>query len=140
MQISAIKIEQRNRGISDELYRSLLMRVTGKSSSKDLSDDERKRVYVEMTRGGSKPVEAAPKAATASKIWALWYDLKGYLPERERTVSYLLGFVRRASGNEQIKDAAGLSLLSPKEAYRTIEALKSRLEQEVNQINKEVPF
>ena len=86
------------------------------------------------------------KSPAERKIWALWLGgddrpgLRNYLPRPERTVSYLLGFVRRASGNSAIQDAADLSALTGREAYRTIEALKLRLEHERARVAQEVPF
>ncbi|MGF0039057.1 phage protein GemA/Gp16 family protein, partial [Victivallis vadensis] len=86
------------------------------------------------------------KTPAERKIWALWLGcendpgLRSYLPQPERTVAYLLGFVRRASGNQKIQEADDLAGLTRKQAYHTIEALKSRLEQERKSIAQEVPF
>lgn len=136
MQISAIKIEQKKRGISDEDYRALLARETGKTSSTQLTDEERKRVYVAMTRPMQRPAATTSKTPAEAKIWALWYQLKPFLCEEERNFNYLMGFVRRVTGNNTV---AKLCYLSSKEEYLTIEALKQRIDYEEKRM-KDVPF
>ena len=58
----------------------------------------------------------------------------------EQTLAYLLGFVRRAAGNQDVKEAGDLAGLTGKESYNVIEALKRRLEQERATVAQEVPF
>lgn len=92
-------------------------------------------------RDASRQTAVRPaKTPTEAKIWALWYELKGYLPKQEQTLAYLLGFVRRAAGNQDVKEAGDLAGLTGKESYNVIEALKRRLEQERATVAQEVPF
>lgn len=118
----AIKILQKQAGLGDAQYRALLHRVAGVSSSKDLDDKGAKAVQAALRRL-SRPVAKAP---TEGKIWALWYDVRQYLPEAERKSAYLFGFAGRAIGRE----VGDFSDLEVKERMKIIEALKGRLAEE----------
>lgn len=143
MSIAAIKILQKQLGLSDVEYRAILRDVAGVDSATQLDQDGDRTVMRKLYSilDARRPVETArPKTPTEAKIWALWYDIKGYLSEPERTVDYLLGIIRRASGNPTIKEADAIAGLSKVQAYHTIEALKYRLAQEEQKNRKEVPF
>jgi phage gp16-like protein len=49
---AVIQIAKKELAMDDDAYRALLLRVTGKSSSKDLTDKERDQVVAEFTRLG----------------------------------------------------------------------------------------
>jgi len=143
MSIAAIKIAQKELGLSDAEYRAILRDAAGVASATQLdADGDRavmRRLYaIRDERSAATPNRA--KTPTEAKIWAIWYDIKGYLPEPERTVDYLLGIIRRASGNISIKTVEDIAALTPQQAYHTIEALKYRLAQEEQATRKEVPF
>jgi len=140
MQIAALKIEQKNRGISDSDWRALLLRETGKASSTLLTDEERKRVYMAMTRPRSTPVASAPKTPTESKIWALWYELAKYLTEQQRNAAYLAGIVSKFGPVVQQGDNVRFDRLEPIQAYKAIEAIKQRITYEQSRLNADVPF
>jgi len=143
MSIAAIKIAQKQLGLSDAEYRAILRDVAGVSSATQLdADGDRavmRRLYtIRDERAAATPTRA--KTPTEAKIWKLWYEIKGYLPDPERTVDYLCGIIRRASGNVSIKQGDDIATLTKQEAYHTIEALKYRLAQEEQGARKEVPF
>lgn len=143
MSIAAIKIAQKQLGLSDDEYRAILHDVAGVSSATQLdADGDRavmRRLYaIRDERAAATPTRA--KTPTEAKIWKLWYEIKGYLPEPEQTVDYLFGFIRRASGNVSIKQGDDIADLTKQQAYHTIEALKYRLAQEEQHARKEVPF
>lgn len=143
MSIAAIKIAQKQLGLSDAEYRAILHDVAGVSSATQLdADGDRavmRRLYaIRDERAAATPTRA--KTPTEAKIWKLWYEIKGYLPEPEQTVDYLFGFIRRASGNVSIKQGDDIADLTKQQAYHTIEALKYRLAQEEQHARKEVPF
>jgi phage gp16-like protein len=90
-QIKIIQIAKRDLGMDDTTYRALLQRVTGKTSSKDLSDKQGEEVINEFTRLGfvkkSKPANKRPSVGVdrmprMRKIEAL-------LAEANRPWSYL---------------------------------------------------
>lgn len=134
MSLAAIHILKQELRLSDADYRALLRETCGVESAKQLSEEGMREVMKRL-----QSMRKAPKKTpTEAKIWAIWYDLKGFLPQHERTAAYLLGIVRRASGNEAVQRTADLARLTGREAYRAIEALKLRLEHE--QKKMEVPF
>lgn len=138
MSLAAVHATKKQLGINDVRYRRLLA-DQGATSSKQLNDDGHKKLIAAMYRSVQQQQEAErSKSAQEKKIWALWYDLKGHLPAKEQTIQYLLGFCKRSSG--ATGDIKALSDLTPAQAHKAIEALKTRLEQEQTSISKDVPF
>lgn len=115
--------------MSDADYRALLQREAGVSSSRDLTPEGDKAVMAVLRSMERGPHQTGAKSPAEAKIWALWYAIKPYLPEAERTVQYLLGIVSRVIGY-RIPAAGFLSRLDGQEKYKVIEALKARLKQE----------
>ena len=148
MSLAAIHIIKKELGLPEAEYRAILREVAGVDSAKYLDEFGDRAVMARLyaIRDERREAKKRVKTPTERKIWRLWLGgddrpgLRNYLPRPERTVSYLLGFVRRASGNSAIQDAADLSALTGREAYRTIEALKLRLEHERARVAQEVPF
>ncbi len=149
MSLAAIHIAKKELALTDAEYRTILQQVAGVSSAKYLDTAGDRAVMARLYALRDERRGAAVKRAKTPaerKIWALWLGsddapgLRFYLPQAERTVAYFLGFVRRASGNQKIWEADDLASLTRKQAYHTIEALKSRLEQEQKNIAREVPF
>lgn len=149
MSLAAIHIAKKELAMTDAEYRTILQQVAGVSSAKYLDTAGDRAVMARLYALRDERRGAAVKRAKTPaerKIWALWLGsnddpgLRFYLPQAERTVAYLLGFVRRASGNQKILEADDLASLTRKQAYHAIEALKSRIEQEQKNIAREVPF
>ena len=149
MSLAAIHITKKELGLTESEYRAILREVAGVESAKYLDESGDRAVMARLYAIRDERRGAAPKRVktpTERKIWRLWLGreddpgLRNYLPAQDRTANYLLGFVRRASGNSSITKAADLSSLTGKEAYRTIEALKLRLEHERANVAQEVPF
>ena len=129
MSIKAIHTIKGKLGLSDADYRALLMREAGVSSSRDLTPDGDKAVMSALRAMERGPQQAGARSRAEAKIWALWYAIKPYLPEAERTIPYLLGIIGRVIGYK-IRSAGYLPSLDPQEKYKVIEALKARLKQE----------
>ena len=125
MSLAAIHILRKELGLTESEYRAILREVAGVESARYLDESGDRAVMARLYALGDERREAAKSR---------------YLPAQDRTANYLLGFVRRASGNSAITKAADLSALTGKEAYRTIEALKLRLEHEREKFAREVPF
>ena len=149
MSLAASHILWIERGLTESEYRAILREVAGVDSAKYLDESGDRAVMARLYALRDERREAAKKRVntpTERKIWRLWLGceknpgLRSYLPEPERTVSYLLGFVRRASGNAEIMQPEDLARLTRRQAYRTIEALKLRLEHERASVAQEVPF
>ena len=129
MSIKAIHTLKGKLGMSDAEYRALLMREAGVSSSRDLTPEGDKAVMAALRNIESRQQQSPSRKPAEAKIWALWYAIKPYFPEAERTTQYLLGIVSRVIGYK-IKDAKYLPRLNGQEKYKVIEALKARLQQE----------
>ena len=143
MSLAAIHLLKKELGLSDTEYRTILRDTAGVASAAQLDEIGDRAVMSRLysLRDASRQTAVRPaKTPTEAKIWALWYELKGYLPKQEQTLAYLLGFVRRAAGNQDVKEAGDLAGLTGKESYNVIEALKRRLEQERATVAQEVPF
>lgn len=143
MSLAAIHILKKELGLSDTEYRTILRDTAGVASAAQLDEIGDRAVMSRLysLRDASRQTAVRPaKTPTEAKIWALWYELKGYLPKQEQTLAYLLGFVRRAAGNQDVKEAGDLAGLTGKESYNVIEAQKRRLEQERATVAQEVPF
>lgn len=149
MSLAAIHIIKKELGLTEAEYRAILREVAGVDSAKYLDESGDRAVMARLYALRDERREAAKKRVktpTERKIWRLWLGceknpgLRSYLPQPERTVAYLLGFVRRASGNQKIQEADDLAGLTRKQAYHTIEALKLRLEHERASVAQEVPF
>ena len=119
MSIAAVKIAQKEAGITDAEYRRILYETAQVCSAKELDEPGCRRVVAALRR-------ARPKKPVEGKIWALWYDLKPLLPEAQRTSAYLFGFCRRAARRHA--PLYDLGDLSPSEAYKVVEALIARLD------------
>lgn len=148
MSLAAIHIIKKELGLPEAEYRAILREVAGVDSAKYLDEFGDRAVMARLyaIRDERREAKKRVKTPTERKIWRLWLGceknpgLRSYLPQPERTVSYLLGFVRRASGNQKIQEVDDLASLTRKQAYHTIEALKLRLEHERARVAQEVPF
>ncbi len=143
MSIKSIHTLKSKLGMSDQDYRALLQRVAGVQSSKQLTEAQDRAVMDALeamdTNRRPRPSTRA-KDPMEAKIWALWYAIKPYLPEEERTAAYLMGIVGRVTNRAGL-DPSALALLPFREAHKVIEALKQRLDQEEErQQTNEVPF
>ena len=129
MSIKAIHTLKGKLRLSDSDYRALLQREAGVSSSRDLTPEGDKAVMAALRTMERGPQQTGAKSRAEAKIWALWYAIRPYLPEAERTVPYLLGIIARVIGYK-IRSTGYLNRLSGQEKYKVIEALKARLKQE----------
>jgi phage gp16-like protein len=118
--LAKIHIAKKELGLDDDTYRSVLMRVTGKTSSAKMSFAQMDEVLAEFKALGWKPTRRKPAANKYQrKIYALWKD--GYkMGDFHSPTPH--GFVRRMTG----KDRA--DFLSVDEAIKVIEAIKAIME------------
>ncbi len=120
--IAAVKIAQKQNNISDTKYRNLLKLHFNATSCTALTERQRGYLIRIMT-----PITNIDTAPTTQKIYALWYELKPLLAKTQQTHAYLLGFCRKAGSRQE--PLASLDDLTPAEAYKSIEALKVKLNQ-----------
>lgn len=121
--LAAIHIARKELGLTEDEYRAVLVRVTGKSSSAVMSDAERGRVLEEFKRLGWKgrgerrrPPSRDPQVR---KVFALWGALARAGTVRNGSRAALRAFVKRMTGVEDPE------WLEPDQAGTVIEALKA---------------
>jgi hypothetical protein len=126
--LAAIHTAKKLLALSDESYRDLLERLTGKRSSADLDAPGRAAVLQEFRRLGFRPLAApAPKRAgtraraddpVARKMRALWLSLWHLGAVRDPSENALAAFAKR------IAHVDALQFLPPARARKIVEALK----------------
>lgn len=131
--IAAIKIEQKKAGLDDDTYRAKLMNLTGKTSTKDMTEAERQKVLVSF-RGTQPKVAPLRQDGRDGK-----HRLSGkYLPKMRALwiACYNLGIIddRRDSALEAFAMGRQLPAISDvrfvhraEDAASVIEALKGML-------------
>ena len=133
MNLAAIHIRSKEAGLDDAAYRDLLLRVAGVRSAKELDEDQylavMREIWTLINAQKTQRQTSHKKSPSESKIWALWYAIRVYLPPEEQTASYLMGIVCRVIHRSGLGTDA-LPDLTAGESHKIIEALKQRLEQE----------
>ena len=134
-----IHILKKEAGLTAEEYRSFLAEF-GVRSSTELSEEDYKQACATLegmikdakVREYRKRDEGRVKTPQERYFWHLWYELKGYLPQGDRTAEYLAGFagrvLRRGVGLEQGR--FDFENLDTGEKHKLIEALKQRIDYE----------
>ncbi|MDD5297620.1 MAG: regulatory protein GemA [Rhodocyclaceae bacterium] len=123
-EITLIHVLSTQIGLDEETRRGLMSRITGKSSSKDLTWQERKRVIDHLKASGAKvttprkagnPRPAAPSraldtSAMASKVRALWLALHQLGAVRDSSESALGAYCKRIAKVDALQWADGAQL------------------------------
>lgn len=143
-----IHILQKEAGLTSEEYKSFLANF-GVQSSTELTEDDYRQACATLegmikdarVREYRKRDEGRVKTPQERYFWHLWYELKGYLPQGDRTAEYLAGFagrvLRRFIGLD--KGHFDFENLEYVEQRKLIEALKQRLDYEEDRLAA-VPF
>ncbi len=122
--IAKIKIAVKELGLCDDDYRAILLRVTGKTSCTQLSDDQLVKVLDEFKAKGFQPQprKAPPKAANhpaAMKARALWISLYHLNAISNPSEKALEAFAKRQLKCERLQWA------DQGQMYKLVEALKA---------------
>ncbi|MEM1370596.1 MAG: regulatory protein GemA [Pseudomonadota bacterium] len=137
--LRALHATLRGAGLDDDDKRALYQRVTGKSSAKDMSDDERKAVRAELVRmyphlkAASKPSQKRANRRLkltgkyAGKLQALWIAGWNLGVFRNKDDAALKAFVKRQTGLDAVRFCH-----DPADATKAIEALKGWLHREAD--------
>lgn len=128
--IAAIHVAKKQLGLDDDTYRAKLQNLTGKASTKDMSEAERQTVLAVFRNDGFQPASAEPTAGKltgkyAKKLQALWIAAWNLGVVRDRRDAALLVFVKRQTGLDHAR-----FLHHSDDARAAIEALKSWLQRE----------
>jgi len=135
--LRALHATLRQIGLDDDNKRALYNRITGKSSAKDMTDDERAAVKDELVRLYPQLKSVSKSSKTrfngrsklsgkyAGKLQALWIAGWNLGLVRNRDDAALEAFVKRQTGLDAVRFCH-----DPKDAAKAIEALKSWLARE----------
>lgn len=130
--IAAIHVLKSKLQLSDDDYQALLIHLTGKASSKDMTTAQRSAVRNHMQRlaqraGVVQPTQQRTHAATAAtaspkerKAWALWNQLHRDGVVRDASARSLRAFVERQTGG-----VSDLRFCNAVQLDTVIEALKA---------------
>lgn len=130
--LAAIHVAKKQLGMDEDSYRAVLKRVTGKESSKAMSEGERGKVLEEFRRLGFSKTEGAARAERrkldgkyAPKLQALWIGAWNLGIVRNRDDKALVAFVKRQTGIDHTR-----FLTHGDDAAKAIEALKKWMARE----------
>ena len=105
-QTARIHIGKARLGMDDDTYRAFLQRLTGKSSSKDMSTGQRARVLMEMTRLGAFKDARRPLPRQQRACLGKWYDLRKRGIVHSKDKSSFNRYIKRYFGKNNLADLA----------------------------------
>lgn len=124
--LATIHIGKKALGIDEDTYRAMLVRLTGKQSAKEMTENERIKVIEAMRQQGfkktSKPTQKRLEGKYAPKLQALWIASWNLGLVKNRTDEALMSFIKRQTGIDHAR-----FLRYPDDAAKVIEALKTWL-------------
>ncbi len=127
--LAAIHVAKKQLGLDDDTYRAVLVRVTGKDSTRAMSEAERQRVVEEFRKAGfkkaSKPSKTRAAGPYRAKLQALWIALWNLGLTADPTDAGLTSFVKRQTKVDHTR-----FLFHHDDATAVIEALKDWMERE----------
>lgn len=124
-----INIAKKDLGLDDDTYRALLLRITGKSSLREMNERERISIVDDLKRRGfkpkSRPGKSFPNATKAyiRLVHALWKSCaqKGVVQDGSR--SALRAFVQNRTG---VSDPDFLTYEQASPLIDTLKAMEAR--------------
>jgi phage gp16-like protein len=124
--IAAIHVAKKSLALDDDTYRAKLQIITGKTSTKEMTEAERQKVLTILRNDGFQPSPVKPaKGLTgkyAKKLQALWIAGYNLGLVRDRRDTALLAFVKRQTGVDHTQ-----FLHQPEDGRAAIEAMKAWL-------------
>ena len=122
--IKAIHVLKGKLSLSDDDYRALLIQLTGHSSSKAMTQPQRRTVREHLQRLAERAGLAAPRPPLPAasprerKVWAIWLDMARRGLVHNKSAQALDAFVQRQTG------VSALRWCSAAQLDAVIEALK----------------
>lgn len=102
-QLSKIHIAKKDLGLDDDTYRAMLMRITGKTSSKDLNPLQTANVLRELERLGWQPKRGAAKPKPAADRAKLVGKIEAQLADAGRSWAYGDAIAKRLYKVEKVE-------------------------------------
>ncbi len=125
--IAKLHIAKKQLGLDDDTYRANLERLTGKTSSRDMTPAEMETCLKDFSKKGFKAVAKAGKSGlpTTAKINALWLSGWNLGVIRNPSPQAMEAFILRQTGI-----AKAQWLINPLDAMKVIDGLKAWLARE----------
>lgn len=131
--LAAIHVAKKQLGLDDDTYRAKLNLITGKASTKDMSEAERQKVLTVFRNEGFQAAPAQRRAGGsaklsgpyAKKLQALWIAGWNLGVFRSREDAPLVAFVKRQTELDAVR-----FLRYADDAHKAIEALKAWIARE----------
>lgn len=105
-QKARIHIDQTALGMDDDTYRAFLQRLTGKTSSKDMTTAQRALVLAEMTHLGAFKDARRPLTRQQRACLGKWYDLRKRGIVQSKDKSSFNRYIKRHFGKNNLADLA----------------------------------
>lgn len=127
--LAKLHLARKQLALSEDSYRDILRRVTGKESAADLTDAQLDKALKEMKRFGFKPTPSrtgTSKHAQIRMIHAVWADLCQLGVGGEDETAALRAFTARQT--KTLANPQGVSdpaFLSSEQANKVLEGLKA---------------
>ncbi len=131
--IAAIHVAKKHLGLDDDTYQAKLKNITGKTSTKDMTDAERQQVLTVFRNEGIQPAPISPRpngrakltGRYAGKLQALWIACYNLGIVENRDDAALIAFVKRQTGIDHVRFVKFAD-----DAQKAIEALKAWMARE----------
>ena len=123
--LAAMHVAKKQLGLDDDTYRAVCVRVTRKSSARDMTERERQAVVAEFRKQGFNPDKKGLQGPFAGKLQALWIAAWNLGLIRDRRDGAMLTFIKRQTKIEHTR-----FLLDAEDAAKAIEALKAWMARE----------
>ncbi len=104
--LAKIHMAKKELGLDDDAYRDLLRAETGKSSSADLTGNERARVLLALVHAGWKPKDAKTNGRppmVAANSTSLIHKIEAQLTSQKRPWAYAHGIAQRMFKLEKVE-------------------------------------
>jgi len=126
--IAAIHVAKKQLGLDDDTYRAKLTNITGKSSTKDMTETQRQAVLTVLRNEGFEPDAAARRpdgrqkltGKYAKKLQALWIAAYNLGIVKNRDDAAMVAFVKKQTGIDHTR-----WLTYAEDANKAVEALKA---------------
>lgn len=122
--LAAIHVAKKQLGLDDDTYRAALVNITGKASTRDMTEAERNKVVAAFRDRGFKPASTGSRKRLegkyAPKLQALWIAAWNLGVIDNRSDEALVAFVKRQAQVDHVR-----FLHDPADAAKAIEGLKA---------------
>ena len=124
--LAIIHVAKKQLGLDEDTYRAALVSITGKSSTRDMSEAERNKVVAAFRDRGFKPASTGQRKRLegkyATKLQALWIAGYNLGIVGNRSDEALVAFVKRQAQVDHVR-----FLHDPADAAKAIEGIKAWL-------------